>query len=114
MVAERLAAGDDDAASGWNFGPDRSDERAVIEVAEAVVAALGRGRIVIEESGADLHEAKLLRLDCTRARLELGWVPALRFSDCIRLTADWYGGWAAGRPAAELCRDQIAEYEGMI
>ena len=114
MVAEKLAAGADAAASGWNFGPDRHDERAVIEVAEAVVKALGKGRIRIEDSGADLHEAKLLRLDCTRARVELGWVPALRFQDCIRLTADWYGDWATGRPAAEICRDQIAEYEGMF
>lgn len=111
MVAERLASGNDAAASGWNFGPDRSDERAVIEVAEAVVRSLGKGRIRIEESGADLHEAKLLRLDCTRARVELGWVPALRFEDCIRMTADWYGHWAAGRPVAEICRDQIADYE---
>lgn len=114
MVAERLAGGDDAAASGWNFGPDRSDERAVIEVAEAIVAALGKGRISIDDAGATLHEAKLLRLDCTRARVELGWVPGLRFEDCIRLTADWYGGWAAGRPASEICREQIAEYEGNV
>ena len=114
MVAERLAAGDDAAASGWNFGPDRSDERAVIAVATAVVKALGKGRILIEESGADLHEAKLLRLDCTRARVELGWQPGLGFAECIRLTADWYGGWATGRPVPEICRDQIAEYEGAI
>ena len=114
MVAERLAAGDDAAASGWNFGPDRSDERAVIDVATAVIDALGKGRIVIEESAATLHEAKLLRLDCTRARIELGWRPVWGFSECIRLTADWYAGWATGRPAFEICRDQIAEYEGAI
>ena len=114
MVAERLAAGDDAAASGWNFGPDRTDERAVIDVADAVVKALGKGRIVIEETAANVHEAKLLRLDCTRARIELGWQPALDFADCIRLTADWYARWAAGVPAFEICRDQIADYEGAL
>lgn len=114
MVAERLAAGNDAAASGWNFGPDRTDERVVLEVAEAIVAAVGKGRIVIEESGATVHEAKLLRLDCTKARLELGWQPVLRFADCIRLTADWYAGWTKGRPAKELCREQIAEYESHL
>ncbi len=114
LVAERLAAGDDAAASGWNFGPDRTDERAVLEVAEAVVGALGKGRVVIEEAGAILHEAKLLRLDCTKARVELGWQPVLRFADCIRLTADWYAGWAKGRPADELCRAQIADYESCL
>jgi CDP-glucose 4,6-dehydratase len=114
MVAERLASGDDAAATGWNFGPDRQDERAVIEVTQAIVDALGKGHIIIEESGATVHEAKLLRLDCTKARLELGWVPALRFEDCIRMTANWYGGWANGQSAADLCREQISEYEGMI
>ncbi len=113
MVAEWLFS-DDAAATGWNFGPDRTDERAVIEVAEAVVAALGRGRIVIEEAGATVHEAKLLRLDCTKARLDLGWQPVLRFADCVRLTADWYAGWASGRPAHDLCREQISDYEGYL
>lgn len=114
MVAERLHAGDYAAASGWNFGPDRTDERAVIEVAQAVVASLGRGRILTDEGAATVHEAKLLRLDCTRARLELGWVPALRFEDCVRLTAEWYGGWAAGEPAAALCDRQIVSYQGLL
>lgn len=113
MVAERLIT-DDAAATGWNFGPDRTDERAVVEVAEAVVGALGKCRIVTDEAGATLHEAKLLRLDCTKARLELGWQPALGFADCIRLTADWYAGWAKGRPAIELCREQIADYESHL
>lgn len=111
MVAERLAAGDDAAASGWNFGPDRRDERAVIAVARALVAALGRGRIIIDAAGATLPEAKLLRLDCTRARVELGWVPVLGFDDCIRLTAEWYAGWAGGADISRLCLSQIDEYQ---
>lgn len=114
MVAERLAAGDDNAATGWNFGPDRQDEQPVITLAEAVVAALGRGRIVIDAERANLHEAKLLRLDCTKARVELGWQPALRFSDCVRMTADWYSGWVNGHDAADLCREQILTYEGIL
>jgi CDP-glucose 4,6-dehydratase len=111
MVAERLHAGDATAIGGWNFGPERRDERAVGEVAGAVVAALGRGRILIDPAGATLHEAKMLRLDCTKARLGLGWVPRLGFDECIGLTADWYGGWAAGRDPATLTLDQIAAYE---
>jgi len=110
-VAELLFAGDDAAASGWNFGPERADERPVLDVANALVAALGRGRVDIDLSGATLHEAKLLRLDCTRARVELGWQPALTFDDCVRLTADWYGAWAKGRAAASICDDQFDFYE---
>lgn len=114
MLAERLAAGDDAATGGWNFGPERRDERAVLEVAQAVVAALGRGRIDIDADAAGLHEAKMLRLDCTKARLGLGWTPVTGFDDCVRLTAGWYAGWANGRPAAGLCAEQIAEYERLL
>ncbi|MCB2130526.1 MAG: CDP-glucose 4,6-dehydratase [Rhodobacteraceae bacterium] len=114
MLAERLA-GDDKAAGAWNFGPDRRDERAVIEVAEAVVAALGQGRVEIDPAGdGTLHEAKMLRLDCTKARLGLGWQPALAFEDCVRLTAGWYAGWASGKTARSLCDQQIVEYEGLV
>ncbi|MCV2870693.1 CDP-glucose 4,6-dehydratase [Defluviimonas sp. WL0050] len=114
MVAERLVAGDDLAATGWNFGPDRRDERAVVEVAEAMVAALGCGRLDIAPAGQDLHEARVLRLDSTRAERELGWRPVTGFGDCVRLTADWYAGWAAGRAASELCDAQLNEYEELL
>lgn len=114
MVAERLFAGDDVAASGWNFGPDRRDERTVIEVAKAMIAALGRGRLDLAAAEPGLHEAKSLRLDSTRAERELRWRPMTGFDDCVRMTADWYAGWAAGRPALELCAAQIAEYEELL
>lgn len=113
MLAERLWQ-DDAAAGPWNFGPERRDERSVLELAEAVVAALGRGRIEIAPDASDApHEARMLRLDCTKARLRLGWQPVTGFGDCVRLTAAWYGGWADGRAAGDLCDAQIAEYESM-
>lgn len=114
MLAERLWNGDDSATGGWNFGPERQDERAVLHVAQAVVAALGRGRIEIAPEAAGLHEAKMLRLDCTKARLGLGWGPVTGFEDCIRLTAGWYAGWHRGRIASELCAEQISAYEQML
>ena len=110
MLAERLAGGDDTAATGWNFGPERVDERAVGEVAKAIVEGLGTGRIKVDGDAATLHEAKLLRLDCTKARLDLGWAPVLTFEDCVQLTAEWYGGWHRGQSARQLCETQIAHY----
>lgn len=98
-------------ATGWNFGPDRGDERPVGAVAEAVVAALGHGRIERDPAAADLHEAKMLRLDVSKARAELGWRPVLSFEDTVAMTADWYGGWARGAAARDLCLDQIDAYQ---
>jgi len=112
MLAEAMwaAEGFDE---GWNFGPERRDEREVAAVADAVVAALGQGRVVVDKTGADLHEANVLRLDCTKANTALGWHPALTFEDCTAMTADWYGRWSRGEAARDLCSEQIATYQSM-
>jgi CDP-glucose 4,6-dehydratase len=115
MLAERLhaeaeAGGPERFAGAWNLGPDRGDERPVIAVAEAVVAALGRGRIDIAPNPPALHEAHLLTLDNSKAKAGLGWHPALSFAETAAMTADWYGGWARGGDALRLSLAQIAAY----
>ena len=112
MLAQRLDTSED-FARGWNFGPDRDDERPVIDVATAVVDALGRGRIEIDTAAATLHEASMLRLDVSQARAELGWRPAMTFDETVKLTADWYAGWSRDQPVTVLCKAQIASYETM-
>lgn len=110
LLAEHLAKGTEGADSAWNFGPENGEVHSVLEVAEAVVGALGRGRIVIDESAADLHEAAVLQLDSRKAG-RLGWRPKLDFSQTVELTARWYAQWADGADARTLCEAQIDEYE---
>ena len=110
MLAQKLEQ-DAAFAVGWNFGPERDDERPVLDVAQAVIKALGQGRIDIDTPADTPHEAKMLRLDVSQARALLSWRPVLSFDDTVRLTADWYAGWARGTPATELCHAQIAEFE---
>ncbi|MBS0564832.1 MAG: CDP-glucose 4,6-dehydratase [Proteobacteria bacterium] len=108
-LAEHLQAGTQGADSGWNFGPDRSDERSVAEVAAAMVQGLGRGRVVVDPAAPTLHEARILRLDSTKAG-RIGWRRGLTFERTMRMTADWYMAWAAGADARALCAAQIDEY----
>jgi len=82
----------------------------VIEVADAIVSALGKGRIEVRQSGADLHEAQLLQLDSSRARA-LGWAPVWGFDKTVEMTADWYGNWASGGDPRRLCLAQIEQFE---
>ncbi len=110
MLAQRLEHSEA-FAQGWNFGPERDDERPVLDVAQAIIKALGQGRIELDTPADTPHEAKMLRLDVSQARAMLGWRPVLSFEDTVRLTADWYAGWARGVPPAELCRTQITEFE---
>jgi CDP-glucose 4,6-dehydratase len=79
----------------------------VREVAEALVASLGRGTIEIAPEPDAPHEAGLLTLDCAKARARLGWRPNIDFAETIALTAGWYGAWAAGEDMIALTRKQI-------
>lgn len=51
----------------------------MIEVAEAMVAAVGTGKLVINQDPRAPHEANLLQLDSTKARTRLTWRPKLGF-----------------------------------
>jgi CDP-glucose 4,6-dehydratase len=110
-LAEALVADTHGADSGWNFGPDTGDDRAVEEVARAIVAAIGNGRLILRPEADAPHEAHTLRLDCSKAHRELGWRPALPFRDAVSLTADWYKQWHAGADMRTATVRQIHAYE---
>jgi len=107
MLAEQLCTAPDGFDGAWNIGPDAQQNRPVLEVAHAMIKALGRGRIELAEDAAAPHEAKLLMLDCAKARGRLGWVPRLDFATTVAMTAEWYGAWSRGEDIVALTRAQV-------
>jgi CDP-glucose 4,6-dehydratase len=110
-IAEKLTTDTPGIDDAWNIGPDAGDNRAVADVAQGLIAALGAGRIVTEGGQTGPHEANLLALDCSKAKAKLGWRPRFGFEECIAYTADWYSAWAAGRDMAAFTRAQIETFE---
>lgn len=106
-LAERLYARFEGADEAFNFGPDGISTRPVVEVAEAMVAAMGRGRLTSERLGDEPPEAGLLRLDCSKASSILGWRTRWDFKDAIAMTAAWYSGYAEGDDVKALTASQI-------
>jgi CDP-glucose 4,6-dehydratase len=58
-----------------------------------------------------VHEDHVLRLDASKARVELGWKPRLRMEAALEWTMAWYRAWNQGENMAEFTRKQILEYE---
>jgi len=110
LLAEQLASGNKGYDEGWNFGPDIADTRLVIDVAGAIVKALGKGKLVIGQDPNAPHEANLLQLDCAKARAKLGWKPKFGFEDTIAYTSDWYAAWDQGKDMKAFTREQIRNY----
>ena len=116
-VAARLLDGQGDSvAEAWNFGPETEATLPVGDICTAFAQAWGPDgpRIAIRPDPNAPHEAGLLRLDSTRARLHLGWQPRLQIQDALRLTADWYRGHQAGADMRAKTFDQIAYYQALM
>lgn len=97
-------------SSAFNFGPEQDDMLTVRELTEVFLDRFGADTGYQQQQNAEaVHEAKLLTLDSSKAKKELGWRPLLDAKAAIGWTADWY---ADKRSAAEKCSAQIDAYFG--
>jgi CDP-glucose 4,6-dehydratase len=111
-LGQRLLAGEE-AAEGWNFGPDPDNIRTVGELVDRLLAEWGSGNAAERPEADAPKEAFALSLNIDKARERLGWRPVWDFDRTIAETASWYKAWLAGdAPIRALCAAQIAAYEG--
>lgn len=94
---------------GWNFGPNLDAIVNVWEVAEKIVKNYGKGNLKDTSNSNALHEAKLLLLDITKSRFELGWKPTLTIDKSIELTTEWYKRYV-NEDVYKLCVEQINKF----
>jgi CDP-glucose 4,6-dehydratase len=106
LVAEKLLQGERWMARAWNFGPDLKSCLTVEEILE-YVQKYWKG-FSFETTEAKHHEAKLLLLDSSQARRDLGWEPGLDVEESILWTLKWYQSFFKDKTVAT--ERQIAEY----
>jgi len=112
-LASALWAGDQAAATAFNFGPDSADNVSVGELLDR----LGRHwpelrwQHQIDQTQAAPHEAAYLYLDSSRARQALRWQSRWTLDQAVQKTAEWYR-LVEQNPAAaaRLMAAQIDEY----
>lgn len=96
-------------ADGWNFGPTVDSIVSVWDIASMVVNNYGSGELYDASDPTNLHEAKLLTLDITKARFELGWAPKWNIYQTIEKTVEWYANYQT-QDIYQLCISQIKQY----
>lgn len=110
LLAQRLLEGRDDLAGGWNFGPSDADARPVGWIVEKMLAAWGSDSGWTKPDGPQPHEAVLLRLDCSKARAELGWRPTLDLEQALAKVVEWHSAVHRGASARDVSFGQLADY----
>lgn len=96
-------------ASGFNFGPNPTDNRTVKNVVEELLKHV-KGRWVDMSNPNAVHEAGLLNLDIRKAANTLKWKPHWDFETCLKMVAEWYVGVARGENPLAITQRQIREF----
>lgn len=97
-------------ASAWNFGPRDEDNRSVEEVVNLIVSGWG-GLARWEIEGAmEPREARILKLDCSKAHSELGWTPKWNLETATRKIVEWQKALNSDENMQEVSLGQINQY----
>jgi CDP-glucose 4,6-dehydratase len=102
-----------DYSGAWNFGPDFDSIVTVEKVVNKLVSKWGSGEWKDVSSMQKPHEANILRLDCTKAKLNLRWLPRLGIDEALAYTVHWYKNYKLQNPY-DLCVKQIKLYESLV
>ncbi len=111
MALAAHTASQSEPINACNFGPGAEGDRSVGELVRALVAIDPRRQWTTTNDRGP-HEARALSLAIDRARIVLGWTPALSFEEAIRWTDEGYMAAPGHLPA--VVRRQIAAYAQLI
>ena len=111
LLARRLCEEGPRFACGWNFGPNDDDARPVEWIVRAICATWGKDATYVVDNGDHPHEAYYLKLDCSRAKGELGWRPRWNLEKALAMVVDWTRAYEMREDLRVACLRQIEEYE---
>lgn len=109
ILAERIYEGSE-ISPCYNFGPD---DRACVTT-EALVKIFcdnWRGASYLKNEDANtFHESGILKLDCSKAKSELGWIPVWDIKTAVGKTVQWYEAYYSGEDMNKVTEMQINSY----
>ena len=108
LLGQQLLEGKKDFSGAWNFGPGERGHKDVLAVVKELQSYWPAVDFEIASGERNLHEADLLRLDCSKAHTELDWRPVWNDAAMLEKTVQWYRAfYESGRVVS---REQLAEY----
>ncbi len=113
-LAQRLYEDGPAYAEGWNFGPSDEDAKPVEWIVKTMCDRWGEGAAYVVDKGSHPHEANYLKLDCSKARMKLGWRPHWDLDGAINKIIEWTLSFKEGKDMKDISLRQIEEYCSML
>ena len=97
-------------SGAWNFGPREEDERTVEWVVNKI-SEYWRGEVSWSlDKDKHPHEARYLKLDCSKAYKKLGWRPKWNLDKALLNVIRWYQIENKGGDCRKISIEQIKEF----
>lgn len=101
-------------SGNYNFGPDARDLVTNGGLVDMFCSNWGKGISSRFSPDKGPHETKFLRLDCSKAKKKLGWVPSISVKKGVELTVEWTREYLSGGDAVKCMDSQINAYFGGV
>src|SRR3546814_4811486 len=89
-------------AQGWNFGPRDDDTQSVEWILHYLAQAWGPKAHWRLDDNPQSHEAHHLKLDISKAQVQLHWSPVWNLQVALAKVVDWHRAWQADRKNTRL------------
>ncbi len=89
LIGEKLLKKEENSSDAWNFGPFNDDSLTVEEIVNISKNEWSNINYVMKPL-VGFHEAKSLKLDCTKAQSNLNWSPIWNTGEAVSKTISWY------------------------
>ncbi len=113
ILAEHLYHQGPAVGEAWNFGPYESDIKPVSWIVEQLLSVWGENISWEQDAAAHYHEATSLSLDCSKARLKLGWKPQFDLKMALTQIATWTKDWQSGAEMRQVTETEIRKFMEM-
>ncbi|MCE5286378.1 MAG: CDP-glucose 4,6-dehydratase [Pelosinus sp.] len=110
LLAQKLYEEGIAFAEGWNFGPNDSDAKPVEWIVQRLCKQWGESASYEIDKGPQPHEANYLKLDCSKAHMNLGWQPKWSLDQALDKIIEWVHAYQSHEDMRAICLKQINQY----
>lgn len=113
-LAERMYSEGPLYGDCWNFGPKNEDAKPVEWIVKQLCEKWGAKATYEVDANHHPHEAHYLKLDCSKANIEIQWFPKWDIGIALDKIIDWTREYQSNSEMSKVCLQQIKEYENTV
>jgi len=109
ILAQKLYKNNKDYSEGWNFGPKEHDVESVGWILDQMIAQWPGSSWKLDQD-PNPHEEGFLKLDISKAELELDWKPLWKLNYTLKKIILWHKAWQNKEDMQAICLEDIEGY----